>query len=69
VDRFVELGDQCLKGVGLDRQPEAGLLRQDAAVAGGHQADRAGSDPAAGGLDADDAIAVLDEAGDLAVLE
>jgi hypothetical protein len=58
-----------LQGMGLDRQPEAGLIGEHAAVPGRGQADRARVDAAPRGLDPDHPAAVLDEAGHLAVLD
>ena len=69
VHGLVQLRDQGLQRVGLDRQPEPGELRQDRGVPGPAEPDLAGVDPPAGRLHGHHPVAVLDEAGDLAVLD
>src|SRR3546814_2407877 len=56
--------------VAFDRQvAQAGLLQHHRGAAGDRDADLAGTDGAACGLDADDGAVLADEAGDLAVLD
>ena len=65
----IVVGDERVERVGPDRQPDPGLGGHARDPAADRGQDDAGRDRAAGGLDADDALAVADEPGHRRVLE
>ncbi len=66
LDRFRHEG---LQHMALDRQPQTGACGDPRTAAGHRQANLARADDSPRGLDPDDAIAIANEAGDLAILD
>ena len=67
--RLQRLGDERLQKVGLDRQAQPGLRRQVTGLAGDRNPHLAGADRALCRVHANDAVAIAQEANDLALLD